>query len=154
MTKAPAVLKTHKPTGPWLSDADLRHDWAINIGLPGYHDGKLKLVSIWLSSEQIREFQKRYGGNLVVDQDLIRDLQDLYLLLTEVNRNPPATLTHQKYPEMFFAVNVHQTVRPMKDPVLGGRDIPGPVRFLTFLAFNKAFTTGGKPWQEEKPQLS
>lgn len=143
--KAPTILKTPRPSGPWLTDADLRHDIALKIGCPGYYEGKLQDVEIHFSTEQVREYQKQHGGQMVVDRGLIRQLMDQYLAYVGVNNEVPFWVTHKDYPEKRFRVVINQSVRaPMMDHRHKLMHIPGPVRFIIFLATPKIEFVGGK----------
>lgn len=134
----PKIRKVHKPTGPWLTDGDLRHDELVKVGLPGLYQGEMKVVEITFTAKQIRSYMEEHGGFFVVHPGLIRDLQDLYFLHIEMEGRPPESLSHTDYPFMRFKVQINRTWRRVPpDPRMGEIPIPGPVRFLSFLAYRR-----------------
>lgn len=136
--RAPAVLRTHKPDTPWVNDADLRHDEAIELGCPAFHGGTLKYVSISFTTEQMRDYIQRFDGGLVVEPELIRRLTEQYLMTTEIQGSPPEFVGDLKYPEIRFRKVLNRSFRK----VSYGK-VPGPVLFLTFFAVPKMIALGG-----------
>lgn len=140
MKKKIYVLKNLTPTGPWLSDDDLKSDIAIQIGCPAYdYAGKLDVINIQFPAKSLRNYQQERGGYLVVRRSLIDDLMVLYLQSIEQTSTVPTRLVHPDYPEVHFEVITESTVRVMDDAFLGMRAIPGPVRYVAFLAVPKRF---------------
>jgi hypothetical protein len=129
------LRKTLRPKGPWLTDADLRHDAAINLACPAYRRGdrRMRKIDIQIPCASLREFQQQHGDHhLVVNPHLIDLLAQKYLLTTEISGSPPQSMELVGYPMVRFRAEINGTRR-----VAAGRVIPGPLNYLTFWAIPK-----------------
>ena len=147
MTKAPAILKTLKPTGKWLTDADLRHDAAITLGC--YVQSGGPPVNVNFLTSDLREKQKQMGGELVVDKELITQLYEGYLNYFVRFGSYNDVIQHIDYPSSLFVVKIHSSKRKMSPKRLiediSQAYIPGPVKFLTFWRVARSFSVGKNP---------
>ena len=147
MTRAPLVLKLLKPTGKWVSDADLRHDAVIRLGCPTMH-GPPHTVSVKFLTGDLREKQKHIGGSLVVNGPLIQDLFGAWLSHKVQFMEAPDTVVHVDHPGSWFVVRVFASRRsmshePILDDIRRQAFIPGPVKFLTFWRIPKGVSVKG-----------
>jgi hypothetical protein len=132
-------IKGIQPTGPWLTDADLRHEAVIEIECPCFHDGKLKRLDIRFELKGLREHQRQHGGYMVVNKGLVRDLTDQYLMQIELTGTVPADVSHMDYPDKRFLVYTNSAFRMMHDHIIGPLKIPAPVKFIVFFAVPRVF---------------
>ena len=147
MTKAPVVLKTLKPTGKWLADADLRHDAAIVLGC--YLQGGGAPRNVNFLTHDLREKQKQLGGELVVDPVLTTQLYEAYLNHFIRNSKYPESVYHIDYPGSIFAVRIYASRRKMGHERLISdikqAFLPGPVKFILFFRVAKSISVGNNP---------
>jgi len=140
--KAPLMRKYLKPTGKWVSDADLRHDAAIRLGCPTL-DGQPPTVPVNILTSDLREKQKHIGGQLVVDANLIVDLYSAWIMHELTSGERPDTILHIDYPDSLFAVRIYASRRTMSHkPLIENikqASVPGPVRFVCFYRVPKSF---------------
>lgn len=118
-----------------MTDADLSHDLALELGCPVPPEinipFKRKIVNVKFATADVREVQKQYGGHLVVDQNLINWLYEDYIQAWQ-NKKLKMALGHPDYPFMHFIYQIRSSVRQVS-----GMIIPGPVKFMVFLAVPK-----------------
>jgi hypothetical protein len=132
--KAPLIRKTLRPTGKWLSDADLRHDAAIVLGCYTPHGGPP--VNVNFTTPDLREYQAQIGGGLVVDKQLTYELYLSYLRHIAQFGEKPGEIYHMDYPDSLFIVRVFGSARTMsRNRVIEDvrqANIPGPVKYILF----------------------
>ena len=127
-------IRKLQPTGPWLTDADMRHDAVVEIECPCFHNGMVKKLDIKFALSSLREFQAQRSAYLVVDKNLIDTLMHQYLLQIEIAGKRPDVVPHLDYPNKHFLVYVNTTFRLMHDPVIGPLQVPAPVQYVAFFA--------------------